>query len=299
VPVPRPPPLATFPAGPRIVLVDITRGGPDPADAKLRPRAGTRLFARSVTGFRITEAAYGPGGRVRRHTHDTAGLAIVLDGGYRKHMAGVEHQCGPGTVTIEPPGVAHGESYGRASTRAVLFEIDPSLLGRLLETASCLRVPGCLTDGAAGLMGRRAVQELRATDGASSLALEAMALELIALAERRSIRPRQAPAWLDRVRERLNEEFLRATPVAELAALAGVHPTHLARAFRAQEGCSLGEWVRRRRVAWAADQMATEAPLSTIAHAAGFADQSHFTRVFTRLMGLSPARFRAALPHRR
>jgi len=160
-------------------------------------------------------------------------------------------------------------------------------------------VPGCLTDGAAGLMGRRAVQELRATDGASSLALEAMALELIALAERRSIRPRQAPAWLDRVRERLNEEFLRATPVAELAALAGVHPTHLARAFRAQEGCSLGEWVRRRRVAWAADQMATEAPLSTIAHAAGFADQSHFTRVFTRLMGLSPARFRAALPHRR
>ena len=38
-----------------------------------------------------------------------------------------------------------------------------------------------------------------------------------------------------------------------------------------------------------------EAPLSSIALACGFADQSHFTRVFTRRVGLSPGAWRKYL----
>jgi AraC family transcriptional regulator len=40
------------------------------------------------------------------------------------------------------------------------------------------------------------------------------------------------------------------------------------------------------------EMLRTEAPLSAIALACGFADQSHFTRVFTKRTGISPGIWR-------
>jgi len=81
--------------------------------------------------------------------------------------------------------------------------------------------------------------------------------------------------------------------LGELAEIVGVHPTYLGRAFRAHYGLSVGEYGRRLRLAWAAAELARgEKPLAEIATSAGFADQSHFTRVFRRHIGTTPARYR-------
>jgi AraC family transcriptional regulator len=81
--------------------------------------------------------------------------------------------------------------------------------------------------------------------------------------------------------------------LGELAAETGVHPTHLARAFRARYGVSVGEYGRRIRLAWAATEIVRgDAPLAAVAAEAGFADQSHFTRLFKRHIGTTPARYR-------
>src|SRR5215471_14169195 len=72
-------------------------------------------------------------------------------------------------------------------------------------------------------------------------------------------------------------------------------PVHLARAFRVHFGCSVGEFLRRRRVEWAANALATtEESLAAIAQCAGFCDQSHFTRVFRHVMGMRPGAYRRA-----
>jgi AraC family transcriptional regulator len=72
----------------------------------------------------------------------------------------------------------------------------------------------------------------------------------------------------------------------------GVHPAHLARVFRQQYGCTLGDYVRRLRVEFACRRMTTgDTPLVEIALAAGFADQSHFTKTFKSLVGITPAEF--------
>jgi AraC family transcriptional regulator len=74
-----------------------------------------------------------------------------------------------------------------------------------------------------------------------------------------------------------------------------VHPIHLARTFRARYGISVGEYGRRVRIEWAAAEIARgESSLAAVATEAGFADQSHFTRLFRRYVGTTPARFRAA-----
>jgi AraC-like DNA-binding protein len=53
------------------------------------------------------------------------------------------------------------------------------------------------------------------------------------------------------------------------------------------------QWLLRQRIEKAKDLLAQGTqPLSTMASACGFADQSHFTRVFTRVVGLTPAEWR-------
>jgi AraC family transcriptional regulator len=78
-----------------------------------------------------------------------------------------------------------------------------------------------------------------------------------------------------------------------LAVGVGVHPVTLARAFRRAFGCTIGEYLRRLRIERAAEQLATGTqPLAEIALAAGFADQSHFSNVFRRRVGMSPSAYR-------
>jgi AraC family transcriptional regulator len=98
-----------------------------------------------------------------------------------------------------------------------------------------------------------------------------------------------APAWLRRVRD----EILEHGSVDALAAAAGVHPIHLIRTFRRFYRCTPGEHVRFLRASRAASLLATSRmPLSEVALEAGFADQSHFTKVFRRVYGVPPGEYR-------
>ncbi len=67
------------------------------------------------------------------------------------------------------------------------------------------------------------------------------------------------------------------------------------RAFRQSTGISPHQWLIRRRIELALSLMRDRSlPLIEVALAAGFADQSHFTRTFTRKMGVSPGAWRNA-----
>jgi AraC family transcriptional regulator len=86
------------------------------------------------------------------------------------------------------------------------------------------------------------------------------------------------------------------TPVslAELAQLARMSVRHFCRAFRASMGCSPHQYLLRQRVERAKLLIATrEMALCDIAQAAGFADQSQFTRTFRKQLGITPAGYRA------
>jgi AraC family transcriptional regulator len=81
--------------------------------------------------------------------------------------------------------------------------------------------------------------------------------------------------------------------VARLAAAARVHPDHLSRAFHRAFGLAVAQYVRTRRVIWAAEALeTTDQPIAEVALEAGFCDQSHLTRSFRSVLGASPAAFR-------
>jgi AraC family transcriptional regulator len=117
-------------------------------------------------------------------------------------------------------------------------------------------------------------------------------LELFAETGRHREEAPRLPAWLRGVRETIASRFTERLTIAALAMEAGVHPTHMARAFRQHYGCTVGELQRELRVAYARERITAGDALSAVAADAGFADQSHFTRTFRAVTGVTPAAFR-------
>ncbi|MBX2820915.1 MAG: helix-turn-helix domain-containing protein [Rhodothermaceae bacterium] len=71
---------------------------------------------------------------------------------------------------------------------------------------------------------------------------------------------------------------------------------YFARAFKARYGITPGCFLRTLRIKWAAEQLQTTLrPISEIALASGFADQSHFGRAFKKQYGVSPGVWRRSL----
>ena len=137
------------------------------------------------------------------------------------------------------------------------------------------------------------------TQTADPLVVESHVLELLGAIAGPASQEKSAPRWLGRVKERMREEFRDNIRMGELAGDAGVHPVHLARVFRAQEGRTPGDYVQQLRVRAACHLLRDrDYPLAVVAVECGFADQSHFTRVFRKFTETTPAQFRRAIaPH--
>ena len=95
-------------------------------------------------------------------------------------------------------------------------------------------------------------------------------------------------------RQLLHDRFNEALTLTDVAEDVNVHPVHLSREFKREFGWTVGDYVRRLRVDFVRRQLSTGAALADLALQAGFADQSHLTRVFKRLTGQTPHQLRAA-----
>jgi AraC-like DNA-binding protein len=83
---------------------------------------------------------------------------------------------------------------------------------------------------------------------------------------------------------------------AEIARECGLSPGHFARAFRVTTGAPPHRWLLERRIDRAKTLLReTAAPLAEVAARCGFADQSHFTRTFTRALGVPPGAWRRSV----
>ncbi|MET0969686.1 MAG: AraC family transcriptional regulator [Tardiphaga sp.] len=112
--------------------------------------------------------------------------------------------------------------------------------------------------------------------------------------------PRGRPL-LSKPQMALTFELLRRDPggqisIAELAAACGLSRGYFIHAFKSTTGITPYQWVLTQRVEQARELLKnSDLSLAEVALACGFADQSHFTRVFSRLAGASPGSWRRSV----
>jgi transcriptional regulator GlxA family with amidase domain len=101
------------------------------------------------------------------------------------------------------------------------------------------------------------------------------------------------PRALRRVREFIEAHLEQNISIQALATIAGLSMYHFARAFKQSEGMTPHDYLVQCRVRRAQDLLAgTDLPLSEIALASGFADQSHCARRFREHVGVTPSSYR-------
>jgi transcriptional regulator GlxA family with amidase domain len=101
--------------------------------------------------------------------------------------------------------------------------------------------------------------------------------------------PRAKRRVLEYVVTHLNENITNDA----LAQVAGLSLCHFARMFKQTVGISPHRYVLQCRVEWARELLAgTDMPLSEIAIVTGFSDQSHYTRWFREIVGVTPGSYR-------
>ena len=109
----------------------------------------------------------------------------------------------------------------------------------------------------------------------------------------RKMRGGLAPWQVRRAKEFIDANLDGDPSIAQLASECGLSRSYFTRAFKQAMGMPPHQWLTKRRLEGAKQLMQeTRLELVEIAIASGFADQSHFTRVFSRNEGLSPAAWR-------
>jgi AraC family transcriptional regulator len=221
----------------------------------------------------------------------------MLDGVMAERIKGRERYCERASVLIKPGLERHDDAFGPDGSEQIIIEPIEHGTELLEMPSSIFSSVRFFRDANAELLARRLAREFEHPDAVTPLAVAAMTLELLVGIARRGARGIQAghppPAWLRRTHDFLMDGVGRVPTLTQLAEEAGVHPAHLARAFRAQYGCAVGTFVRRRRIEAAAHDLATtSATIAGIAAMHGFVDQSHFTRQFRRQLGLTPREYR-------
>jgi AraC-like DNA-binding protein len=134
----------------------------------------------------------------------------------------------------------------------------------------------------------RPLEALETDQGVVAIAAALLALDPSA---RRAASSGTCALAVDRARQFLDAHCARMVKSEEIEAITGLDRYALARQFRTRLGTSPYRYLTMRRLERVRAMLRSGHGLADAALAAGFADQSHMTRQFTRAYGLPPGRW--------
>jgi AraC family transcriptional regulator len=246
------------------------------------PRAGAT--GRQAGDFAVRRSAYVPACELGSHAHAEDRVVLTLDGAFHSHYTLRHFAVDEVQAIYRPAFVEHADRYERPAF----------CLSVLLPREDRRRTtPFALRDGELPLMSRRLSAELDADDGAASIAIESLCALIASRLGAAHACDGTRARWLRRVRDRIEDEYANPPSLTAIAADVGRDPSHVAATFRAAYGTTIGDAVRTIRV-WRARTLLEDAtiPWADVALRAGFADQSHFARLFKRRFSMTPMQYR-------
>lgn len=246
---------------------------------------------------RFYRHAYAP------HVHDTFALGVILAGAEAFRYRGVRHVAPAGSlVAVNPDELHDGAPAGEGFAYRMLYpsvELVQGIADELADRPAgfpAFQEPVMDDPRAARLLGEaHALMEARAprlaVDEAFTTALSLM-VDRHSVNEPRGRRLGREAGPIRRARRQIDDLYMQDLTLDGLAGVAGLSRYHFLRAFRRDVGVTPHAYLTSRRIAAAKGLLAGAAPLSEVALACGFYDQSHFSRAFKGCTGVTPGQYR-------
>ena len=255
--------------------------------------------ARQLPGLEVLSGTF-PRHVFPRHTHDGLMLSLIDQGAQKVTHKGTSHIGAPGRIVSMAPNEVHsgepaadeGWRYRSMTVSSALLEEMIGLPGNTFSSDILIEDTG-LAAAMAHLFDR--------VDTASALELETGLSGILQTFAARYVHPVWRPVHVgreDRAAD-LARDYLAANPdinvtMADLSQAVGLDGFRLSRAFSARFGLPPHAWHLQYRLRLAQSRLAAGSTVSHVAFDLGFSDQAHLTRLFKRLTGVTPARYRQA-----
>lgn len=261
--------------------------------------------AGDLGGIELVEATH-PSPRFGRHAHPTYAVGVVTWGVNRFRYRGAWQVAAAGSLCTVTPDEPHEvEPYGGVGFAYRCLYPSAEALGEAAEAASgrpvrrTLALPPVLGDPqiarlVSAIFDGQEVQEPRLLRESRLLALLTRLATRHACAPVAVREPSLSVKAIARARDYLAANVGENVSLATLASISGLDRFSLVRGFTRVYGLPPHAWHTAERVLRAKELLRSGSTPAEAAAQLGFADQSHLTRKFKRLLGFTPARFRRA-----
>lgn len=242
-----------------------------------------------------------------RHFHEGYAFGVIEQGAMRFRYLGGDQVAARGEINLVEPGEVHdghaaideGWTYRMIYLKPEALETVAAELGRRSGLPAFQR--GVLHDVELARRLRRAHQALMRPETGSLERETRLLFLLAAIVTRHSLEPAppkrrgSEPGAVARARDLLHAKLDEDVRLDDLALETGLSPFHLARVFQRHMGLPPHAYLLQIRLDQVRERLPGPARLADLAAEAGFADQSHLTRLFKARFGLTPGRYRAML----
>lgn len=256
---------------------------------------GTIVRRAVVTGATLSIVRHTQAKQLPVHAHDQPYFCLLVEGEYNETYADRTIAYSPFSIALHPAKFSHSDGIASIGASFFTIELADEWHDRVKQYVDLNNVTVDLAGGDVSWAGLRLLREFLEADEPNELLVEGLLYEMLAAF---AALPAEAtaPPWLERVKAFLQGSFAENHTMVELASFANVHPVSLARSFRLHERQTVGDFVNRLRIAAACQRLSDPAVrIADVAADCGFVDQSHLTRVFKNVTGMTPGVFRSVV----
>jgi AraC-like DNA-binding protein len=251
-----------------------------------------------------------------RHTHETFGVGVIESGALGFYYRGENVVASSGEISLVNPDEAHtGHAAAASGWTYRMFHLSPDLLRSAASQVADRpwEIPffqtGVIRDPDLAAFIHALHSGLEQGEEMSTLEKESRFLWMLTrLITRHSDAPPAMPVagapGAERARIKRAREYIQAChqenlSVDQLAAVANLSPFHFIRVFQKEVGIPPHAYLNQTRIRRARDLLAQGMDIASVAQETGFVDQSHLTRHFKRILGITPGNFRNSVQDRR